>query len=288
MSDASDPLGRDLIEILDARRRAGECPVNLPASVLERLVTNMLDTGEAERVRNHLAECVICLDAYAEVVSLLEGCRVSLETAPGAAEHPVRYEVEGSLLESCSCYAPCPCWIGGDPDGGKCDAFIAYRIERGSITGVDVSDVTLALVLQLPGNILQGNWKVAFFVSDNATPAQKQVVLDAWSGRLGGPLADLARLVGEVRGVHDAPVEFRLDRGKGTLRIGRSVQAEVVPFADASGNPTALTNTIFTTIPGSPAYVAKATSHRVTLPEHGMEWSFENRSAIQGSFRFKA
>jgi hypothetical protein len=60
------------------------------------------------------------------------------------------------------------------------------------------------------------------------------------------------------------------------------------PFADASGNPTALTNTIFTTIPGSPAYVAKATSHRVTLPEHGMEWSFENRSAIHGSFRFKA
>jgi hypothetical protein len=218
-------------------------------------------------------------------VSLLEGCRVSLETARGTS---VRYEVEGSILESCSCYAPCPCWLGADPDGGKCDGFIAYRIERGMIGDVDVSDVTLALVVQLSGNILAGNWKVTCFVSDNATRAQKDAVLDAWRGRLGGPLADLARLVGEVRGVHDAPIEFRIEKGTGTLRIGRSVQAELMPFADASGNPTALTNTVFTTIPGSPAYVAKATSHRVTLPEHGMEWSFENRSAIHGSFRFKA
>jgi hypothetical protein len=204
-------------------------------------------------------------------VSLLEGCRVSLETARGTS---VRYEVEGSILESCSGYAPCPCWLGADPDGGKCDGFIAYRIERGMIGDVDVSDVTLALVVQLSGNILAGNWKVTCFVSDNATRAQKDAVLDAWRGRLGGPLADLARLVGEVRGVHDAPIEFPIEKGTGTLRIGRSVQAELMPFADASGNPTALTNTVFTTIPGSPAYVAKATSHRVTLPEHGMEWSF--------------
>lgn len=40
------------------------------------------------------------------------------------------------------------------------------------------------------------------------------------------------------------------------------------------------------TIPGSPAYVAKATHHRVNIPEYGMTWSFEGRNAIQGSFRF--
>ena len=198
------------------------------------------------------------------------------------------YEIEGSLLEACSCGAPCPCWIGEDPHGGKCDAFLAYRIEKGSIKGVDVSGVAFAIVALVPGNILKGNWKIAIYMSDKATPGQKQAILDAWTGKLGGPLADLANLIGEVRGIHDASVDFRLEKGKGTLKVGQCVEAEMVPYVDANGNPTTLSNTIFSTIPGSPAYVAKATYHRVNIPEHGMQWSFENRNAIQGSFRFAA
>jgi hypothetical protein len=198
------------------------------------------------------------------------------------------YEIEGSLLEACSCGAPCPCWIGEDPHGGKCDAFLAYRIEKGSIKGVDVSGVAFAIVALVPGNILKGNWKIAIYMSDKATPGQKQAILDAWTGKLGGPLADLANLIGEVRGIHDASVDFRLEKGKGTLKVGQCVEAEMTPYVDANGNPTTLSNTIFSTIPGSPAYVAKATYHRVNIPEHGMQWSFENRNAIQGSFRFAA
>lgn len=198
------------------------------------------------------------------------------------------YEVEGSLLEACSCGAPCPCWIGDDPHGGTCDAFVCYRIDKGSISGVDVSGLVFAMVAQIPGNVLKGNWKIAVYMSDKATPAQKQAILDAWGGKLGGPLTDLANLVGEVVGVHDASIDFRLEKGKGTLKIGQSVEAEMAPYTDAQGNPTTLTNTIFSTIPGSPAYVAKAAYHRVNIPEHGMRWTFENRNAIQGSFRFVA
>ncbi len=47
-------------------------------------------------------------------------------------------------------------------------------------------------------------------------------------------------------------------------------------------------NTIFTTIPGSPAYVAKATYHKVNIPEQGVQWTLENRNAVEGSFRFAA
>ena len=80
------------------------------------------------------------------------------------------YDISGSLLEACSCGAPCPCWIGEDPHGGKCDAFLAYRIDKGSISGVDVSGVAFAIVALVPGNILKGNWKIAVYVSDKASP----------------------------------------------------------------------------------------------------------------------
>jgi hypothetical protein len=198
------------------------------------------------------------------------------------------YEIQGSLLEACSCSAPCPCWIGEDPHGGKCDAFVAYRIDKGSIRGVDVGGMAFAIVAHIPGNILKGNWKIAVYMSDRATPAQKEAILDAWTGKLGGPLADLAKLIGEVKGVHDAPVDFRLEKGKGTLKVGRVIDAEMEPYTDANGNPTTLSNTIFSTIPGSPAYVAKAPHHKVTIPEYGMQWSFQNRNAVQGDFRFVA
>ena len=33
----------------------------------------------------------------------------------------VVYDLEGTLLEACSCGVLCPCWVGADPDGGACD-----------------------------------------------------------------------------------------------------------------------------------------------------------------------
>jgi hypothetical protein len=199
-----------------------------------------------------------------------------------------KYRVQGSLLEACSCSAPCPCWIGDDPHGGVCDAFLAYRIDKGTISGVDVGGIAFALVAQIPGNVLKGNWRVVVYMSNKAKPAQKQAILAAWTGKLGGPLADIAKLVGEVKGVYDVPIQFKLNKGKGTIKIGDKVEAAMVPYVDAKGKPTTLSNTIFTTIPGSPAYVSKATYHKVHIPEHGMEWSFVNRNAVEGSFRFAA
>ena len=183
---------------------------------------------------------------------------------------------------------PVPVLDRDDPHGGKCDSFVAYRIDRGTIRGVDVSGLAFAFVARIPGNVLKGNWTAAIYVTDRATPQQKAAILDVWTGKCGGPIADLAALVGEIKGVHDAPIEFKLEKGKGTLRIGQQVEAEMAPYTDASGNPTTISNTIFSTIPGSPAYVARAAYHRVNIPEYGMQWTFENRNAIQGSFRFSA
>jgi len=198
------------------------------------------------------------------------------------------YDLDGTLLEACSCAGPCPCWVGDDPDGGTCDAFVAYHIDRGQINGVDVSGLSLVNVAQIPGNVLAGNWRLVIFVDSKATTAQQEAILNAFGGKLGGPLADLAGLVGEIVTVHSMPIEHRVEGGKGTLRIGTMGEAERAPYTDANGRPTTLHDTVFSTIPGSPAYVAKASLHRVNIPEHGMTWEFSGRNAIQGDFHFEA
>ena len=85
------------------------------------------------------------------------------------ARTDVVYDLTGTLLEACSCNVLCPCWIGEDPDGGKCNGLIAWHLDEGTINGVDVSGCTLAGAALIPGNVLQGGWKVAFFLNDDAT-----------------------------------------------------------------------------------------------------------------------
>ena len=46
------------------------------------------------------------------------------------------YSVEGQLLEVCTCNILCPCWVGGDPNEGYCEAIVGWHIKEGEIEGV--------------------------------------------------------------------------------------------------------------------------------------------------------
>lgn len=196
------------------------------------------------------------------------------------------YQLEGRLLEVCTCNVLCPCWVGEDPDGGTCDGTLAWHVDKGTINGTDVSDRTIVILCHIPGNIMEGNWQVRVYVDDQATPEQKQGLLDVWTGKLGGPVADLAQLVGEVIAVEDVPISFEVKGATGTLKIGEAIEAELEPFKGATGEATALHDTIFTSIPGSPAYVGKASSYRVKAPEFDID--IQGHNAVSGSFRFES
>jgi hypothetical protein len=196
------------------------------------------------------------------------------------------YQLEGRLLEVCTCNVLCPCWVGEDPDNGTCDGVLAWHVDQGTIDGTDVSGRTLVILCHIPGNILQGNWRVRVYIDDQATPEQKEALVNVWTGKLGGPVADLAKLVGEVAAIEQVPITFEVKGVDGTLKVGEAIDAGLKPFQGATGKETALYDTIFTTIPGSPAYVGKASHYRVNAPEFKID--LQNHNAVSGSFRFVA
>ena len=196
------------------------------------------------------------------------------------------YELEGTLLEACSCNVLCPCWIGEDPDNGTCESVNAYRFERGSIGGVDVSGLSVAAVNLIPGNVLTpGSWTQLLLIDERATDEQLDAIRDAFQGKRGGPLADLAGLVKEWLAVERAPIIHQTRAGEGTLDIGEALTAAMRPYTGNDGSTTTLRDTVFSTVPGSPAYVAAADHFRVNIPAHGMQWSFEGRNAIQSDWK---
>jgi len=197
------------------------------------------------------------------------------------------YSVEGQLLEVCTCNILCPCWVGEDPDLDYCDGLLGWHVDKGKVEGVDVAGRTLVMLCHIPGNILKGNWKVRVYVDEDSTEEQKNALLNVWSGKLGGPITDMAGLVGEIVSVEQVPITFEVQGVNGTVKVGDGIiEASLAPFKGATGKETALHDTIFTTIPGSPAYVGKASHYKAKAP--GFDIDLRDHNAVSGHFKFEA
>lgn len=202
---------------------------------------------------------------------------------------PMAYDIEGRLLEVCTCNVLCPCWVGEDPDGGTCDSSFGWAVDKGTVEGIDVSGLVLGLSVHIPGNVFAGNWRAVVYVDDRSTEAQQEALLKVFTGQLGGPIADLAALIGEVITVERVPIDFAVEEGEGTLTIGDYAEMKLAPFQGATGGSTVLQESVFSTIPGSPAYVGKSEYFRRTESSHGLaDIDIANHNAIQGSFHFTA
>lgn len=198
------------------------------------------------------------------------------------------YSLTGTLIEACSCNVNCPCWIGEDPDLGECYAIVAYGINEGQIRDVDVSGLNLVLICHIPGNVLAGNWKIVALVDEKGTQEQRDAMLEAFTGKLGGPLGDLwEALIGEVKGVEFLPISHEVVDGSGVLRVGDVVETEMEPYRGPDGSITTLQNSVFSTVPGSPAWIAKAGVNRVDLDQYDMSWEYSGRNAIQSEWKIE-
>ena len=181
--------------------------------------------------------------------------------AVSRAEHGagVVYDLEGTILQVCSCHTVCPYWFGHG-DGRPCHRFIAWQFDRGIITGIDVSGLRVAAVHQIPGDRTAGkDGKLVRFIDEAATDEQLQAVLAAYSGELGGPLTDLVGPTTEIVAIERAPISSSVVGGHGAVQVGGAVQARM------DG--------------------ATASLFRVDLPQYGMSWRFEGRNAVQSAWR---
>jgi hypothetical protein len=196
------------------------------------------------------------------------------------------YHLEGRLLEVCDCRVLCPCWIGEDPDNGTCDSMQAWHFDRGNVDGLDMTGRTIAAAFHIPGNVLKGGFRAALYVDDGATDEQQQALLDVFSGKHGGVVGELAKLVGEVVSVERVPITFAVNEGRGTLRIADVGYAELQPYTGPDGRVTTLADTIFSTVPGAPVFVGKALHYRSKNAALGHDLELTGHNALQSTFVF--
>jgi len=152
------------------------------------------------------------------------------------------WSLKGNYVETCSCELMCPCNLSFDHGATYdfCRATLAFDIKEGAIDGTDVGGVAVVAIIDTPKVMTDGNWRLGVFVDEGATDEQADKLVAVFSGQLGGPMAGLAPLVGELAGVQRARIEIADDGLRHSVRVGDAIDFEVediVPYGVETGEP---------------------------------------------------
>jgi len=152
------------------------------------------------------------------------------------------WSLTGSYVETCSCDLICPCNASFDHGAtyDYCRVTLVFSIKDGEIEGTDVSGLNVAAIADTPKVMTDGNWKLGVFVDERASDEQMNKLVGVFGGQMGGPMAALAPLVGEMLGVERAPIEVVDDGVLHSVRVGNVIDFEIkdiVPFGIETGQP---------------------------------------------------
>lgn len=159
------------------------------------------------------------------------------------------WNISGEYMETCNCTFLCPCItsnLAAQPTEGDCKAAVTMRIDKGQYNGVALDGTSFIVMLLFPGVMGAGNATVGLIIDARATDQQVQAISAIATGEAGGPMANLAPLVGRIAGVERRPISFEIDGLKRTVRAGELIDqaCEGVPSASAPGQAICIDNTM--------------------------------------------
>ena len=176
------------------------------------------------------------------------------------------WKLKGSYVETCSCDLICPCNASFDHGATYdfCRVTLVFNIRDGEIEGTDVGGIKVAAIADTPKVMTDGNWRLGMFIDERATDEQAEKLTAVFGGQLGGPMAGLVPLVGEMLGVERVPIEVVDDGIRHSVRIGDVIDFEIediVPFGIDTGQPVRLVGMFHPA--GSELVVAEAKRSRI-------------------------
>jgi hypothetical protein len=196
------------------------------------------------------------------------------------------WKLEGTYFENCNCDWVCPCTVtsfASPATGDRCHVVLNYHVRRGEVDGVDVSGRSVSLVVDAPKKMLDGGWRVGVIIDDKASKEQADKLTAVFAGQAGGPMANLAPLIGEVLGIEQKPIEYSDHGNRHRIRIGDDIAIEVEDYvAHEGGEATKVTGVDHPS--GSTITIAKPIESKIKA--FGMEFNNAGKSAFSAPFNW--
>ncbi len=200
------------------------------------------------------------------------------------------WSVRGTYFENCPCNMVCRCTTSGmsmPADYDRCTVVLAFHIDVGDVDGLDISGLNVAVLADSPPLMTDGSWKLGMFMDAAASKEQAEAIGGVFSGALGGPMAALGPLVGEMLGMETVPIEYTDDGRKHSIKAGDLLDIEIgdfVPPNSATGEVSTLTgiaHPVATTLT-----IGRATRSRIKA--FGYDLSQDGKNAHSASFAWSA
>lgn len=198
---------------------------------------------------------------------------------PDKADRP-EWRIKGELALNCNCDVFCPCVVSlgqARPTYGYCQTWLGVKIEDGFYGEADLTGLNIAMIIDIPGRMSEGNWKAALYVDELADDRQYEGIERIMSGRAGGTTGLFTLLVGEMLGARRAAVTFTIDEdGTRTVTADRAIFGQVKPIEGAApGKGVTIENTGYWMGP----VVTVAQGLKSKVRDFGRVWNFDNQSA---------
>jgi hypothetical protein len=198
--------------------------------------------------------------------------------------------LSGHYFESCSCTtAVCPCLFLNDPTEGYCQAFPSWHIDKGQLGGVRLDGLNVAAWLHSPGNLTEGNWRLALYIDERASPEQFKAIEALWHGKHGGHLAVIASLVSEDTGTKRAKIAWK-EAGRERVMVVEGVGGvggvETIAYEGADGADVTLHDTPLAIAPPHPITISK--SKRWGYQDHGVDMLVSGTAGLASAFSYSA
>jgi hypothetical protein len=201
-----------------------------------------------------------------------------------------KWTASGDWFDVCKCNVPCPCEFAQTPTYDDCDGIMAYNIKKGSYGETALVGLNVLALVSFKGNIWAGDGKtklnMAIFFDEKASDQQKEALNMIFSGKAGGFMAEIANLIGEVRGIEYAPIKF--DIADDLSYWSAEIPGKVVAKAEALTGPTTPPGKRVQTInppgsevgPGASGVVATwGTATADEVDAMGFKWERKGRSS---------
>lgn len=183
----------------------------------------------------------------------------------------------------------CPCWFGVKElmimDQGYCAAPILFRIQNGSIDGIDLKGRDVVLAVDFPGpTILDGNATYRLYIDEVADERQRKDLEAIFKGKRGGPMEMISSLSTKWLPTQSAKIEVNDDGNNMTVTVGNFGKMKYGELKNESGRTMTLQGAGFASAFGMDGETFALAPSASQWSDPDLPHQFSTKSGVMANF----
>lgn len=197
------------------------------------------------------------------------------------------WTVQGTYIEACNCEVACPCIFLSPPTDGECMVVVGWHIDKGQHGNTRLDGLNAALIAYAPGNMKDGEWKVALYLDERGDSRQRAALQGIFSGADGGHIAKLSALIGQVLGVRPARITFEeVSDARFRFEVDGAASTEMQPIEGQGGGTVEIFGHPLAVSEGQPVIVSRASHLRIN--DHAIRCDIAGRNGFFAPFAYRS